>query len=326
MTPDVADLRGGLKCHLAAPEPRDSRPGWPSPVRRLVAMVRPPFGASRWRFALPRPALSWPASSSWRSRPAADEVRLEPPPDPGARPGSLDAAAPRDAALADRDAERREPPRTPLRAAEAALHPRPAALTHAPMHHFAYRNGVLHAEGVRPPRRSRMWSARRSTAIPPPPWSGITASSRKLSPDTDALVCYAMKANSNQAVLATLAALGAGMDIVSGGRAAPGPRGRRPGRADRVLRGRQDPRRDGRRPRPRRSSASTSSRSPSSRRSPRSRSPAAARRRSRSASIRMSTPGPTPRSRPAGPRTSSGSRSPAPGRSTPGRPRSRASG
>ena len=33
----------------------------------------------------------------------------------------------------------------------------------------------------------------------------------------DALVCFAMKANSNQAVLATLGRLGAGMDIVSGG-------------------------------------------------------------------------------------------------------------
>mgnify|MGYP006170595647 CR=1 FL=1 len=33
----------------------------------------------------------------------------------------------------------------------------------------------------------------------------------------DALVCYAMKANSNQAVLRTLGHLGAGMDIVSGG-------------------------------------------------------------------------------------------------------------
>ncbi len=33
----------------------------------------------------------------------------------------------------------------------------------------------------------------------------------------DALVCYAVKANSNQAVLKTLARLGAGMDVVSGG-------------------------------------------------------------------------------------------------------------
>ena len=35
--------------------------------------------------------------------------------------------------------------------------------------------------------------------------------------DVDALVCYAMKANSNQAVIATLARLGAGADVVSGG-------------------------------------------------------------------------------------------------------------
>ncbi|MDC0739067.1 diaminopimelate decarboxylase [Cognatishimia sp. SS12] len=34
---------------------------------------------------------------------------------------------------------------------------------------------------------------------------------------TDHLVCYAMKAASNQAILKTLAALGAGMDVVSGG-------------------------------------------------------------------------------------------------------------
>src|SRR6516225_6417170 len=35
--------------------------------------------------------------------------------------------------------------------------------------------------------------------------------------DVDALVCYALKANSNQAVVATLARLGAGADVVSGG-------------------------------------------------------------------------------------------------------------
>ena len=35
--------------------------------------------------------------------------------------------------------------------------------------------------------------------------------------DIDAMVCYAMKANSNQAVLKTLARLGAGVDVVSGG-------------------------------------------------------------------------------------------------------------
>src|SRR5262249_40827608 len=35
--------------------------------------------------------------------------------------------------------------------------------------------------------------------------------------DVRALVCYAMKANSNQAVIRTLAKLGAGADVVSGG-------------------------------------------------------------------------------------------------------------
>jgi diaminopimelate decarboxylase len=35
--------------------------------------------------------------------------------------------------------------------------------------------------------------------------------------DVDALVCYSLKANSNQAVIATLAKLGAGADVVSGG-------------------------------------------------------------------------------------------------------------
>ena len=33
----------------------------------------------------------------------------------------------------------------------------------------------------------------------------------------DTLICYALKANSNQAVIATLAKLGAGMDVVSEG-------------------------------------------------------------------------------------------------------------
>src|SRR5206468_8087043 len=35
--------------------------------------------------------------------------------------------------------------------------------------------------------------------------------------DKKALVCYALKANSNQSVLRTLAKLGAGADVVSGG-------------------------------------------------------------------------------------------------------------
>ncbi|WP_243369690.1 diaminopimelate decarboxylase [Microvirga solisilvae] len=84
------------------------------------------------------------------------------------------------------------------------------------MHHFAYRDGVLHAEDV---------SLRRladEVGTPFYCYSSATLERHyrvfsEAFADTDALVCYAMKANSNQAVLTTLARLGAGMDIVSEG-------------------------------------------------------------------------------------------------------------
>ncbi|NNC00758.1 diaminopimelate decarboxylase, partial [Corallococcus exiguus] len=84
------------------------------------------------------------------------------------------------------------------------------------MHHFAYRNGVLHAEGVD--------LSRIANEVGTPFYCYSTATLERhyrvlaeAFADTDALVCYAMKANSNQAVLTTLARLGAGMDIVSEG-------------------------------------------------------------------------------------------------------------
>ncbi|PVE22361.1 diaminopimelate decarboxylase [Microvirga sp. KLBC 81] len=84
------------------------------------------------------------------------------------------------------------------------------------MHHFSYRDGVLHAEDV---------SLRRlADEVGTPFYCYSTATLERhyrvfaeAFADTDALVCYAMKANSNQAVLKTLARLGAGMDIVSEG-------------------------------------------------------------------------------------------------------------
>ena len=84
------------------------------------------------------------------------------------------------------------------------------------MHHFAYRDGILHAEDV---------SLRRladEVGTPFYCYSSATLERHyrvfsQAFADTDALVCYAMKANSNQAVLKTLARLGAGMDIVSEG-------------------------------------------------------------------------------------------------------------
>ncbi|MVA98052.1 diaminopimelate decarboxylase [Nitratireductor sp. CAU 1489] len=84
------------------------------------------------------------------------------------------------------------------------------------MNHFDYRDGVLFAEDVPVPRVA--------AAVGTPFYCYSTATlSRHYTvfsdafADLDALVCYAMKANSNQAVLKTLAGLGAGADVVSEG-------------------------------------------------------------------------------------------------------------
>ena len=84
------------------------------------------------------------------------------------------------------------------------------------MNHFDYRNGVLHAEGVN--------LVDIAEAVGTPFYCYSTATlERHYRVFTEAfagekaLVCYAMKANSNQSVLRTLAKLGAGADVVSGG-------------------------------------------------------------------------------------------------------------
>lgn len=86
------------------------------------------------------------------------------------------------------------------------------------MHHFHARNGVLHAEDVPLPRIAE------AVGTPVYVYSAATLT-RHYRVFADALagagvphlVCYAMKANSNQAVVSLLAGLGAGMDVVSGG-------------------------------------------------------------------------------------------------------------
>ena len=84
------------------------------------------------------------------------------------------------------------------------------------MRHFAYRDGVLAAEDVPLPEIAR------AVGTPFYCYSSATIERHfRVFQDAfagqDALVAYAMKANSNQAVLKTLAALGAGMDVVSEG-------------------------------------------------------------------------------------------------------------
>ena len=84
------------------------------------------------------------------------------------------------------------------------------------MNHFDYRDGVLHAEAVN--------LSELADAVGTPFYCYSTATlERHYRVFTEAfagektLVCYAMKANSNQSVLRTLAKLGAGADVVSGG-------------------------------------------------------------------------------------------------------------
>src|SRR3974390_2336328 len=84
------------------------------------------------------------------------------------------------------------------------------------MHHFVYRDGVLHAEAVN--------LAALAQAVGTPFYCYSTATLERhyklfagAFADVRALVCYAMKANSNQAVIRTLARLGAGADVVSEG-------------------------------------------------------------------------------------------------------------
>lgn len=84
------------------------------------------------------------------------------------------------------------------------------------MNHFEYRDGRLHAEGV------SLEAIAAQVGTPFYCYSTATLERHyKVFADAfagqKALVCYALKANSNQAVIATLARLGAGADVVSGG-------------------------------------------------------------------------------------------------------------
>lgn len=84
------------------------------------------------------------------------------------------------------------------------------------MHYFAYRDGVLHAEAVN--------LAALADRVGTPFYCYSTATLERhyrifagAFSDVPSLVCYAVKANSNQAVLTSLARLGCGADVVSAG-------------------------------------------------------------------------------------------------------------
>src|SRR5258708_40322252 len=84
------------------------------------------------------------------------------------------------------------------------------------MHHFAYRNGVLHAEAVN--------LVDLAQAVATPFYCYSTATLRRhydvfadAFADVKALICSGMKANSNQGASKTLPGCGAGGDAVSEG-------------------------------------------------------------------------------------------------------------
>ncbi len=84
------------------------------------------------------------------------------------------------------------------------------------MNHFQYRDGVLHAEAV------SLTALAAEVGTPFYCYSTATLERHyrvfaEAFSGVSTLVCYAMKANSNQSVLKTLAKLGAGADVVSGG-------------------------------------------------------------------------------------------------------------
>lgn len=84
------------------------------------------------------------------------------------------------------------------------------------MDHFLYKDGVLNAEDV------LLTDIAATVGTPFYVYSTATLSRHfrvfdEALEGMDHLVCYAMKANSNIAVLKILAELGAGMDVVSGG-------------------------------------------------------------------------------------------------------------
>jgi len=84
------------------------------------------------------------------------------------------------------------------------------------MHHFHYLNGTLYAEDVS--------LIQLADEVGTPFYCYSTATLERhyrvleqAFAGQNALICFAVKANSNQAVLTTMARLGAGMDVVSEG-------------------------------------------------------------------------------------------------------------
>src|SRR5437762_8046804 len=84
------------------------------------------------------------------------------------------------------------------------------------MHSFHYRDGHLYCEGVDLTRIAREFGTPTYVYSAETILDHYTRLDAALAP-LDHLICYAVKANSNRAILKLLADAGAGFDVVSGG-------------------------------------------------------------------------------------------------------------
>ena len=239
--------RGRLKSRFAARRgkarsrgARRTKFGGPSPARGLVAMVRRRFGAFDAVSPCPRPASSWrgrlPVAfglrPSRRARAAAGPL--------GAKDGAGGAARGADRPLGRRNAESRREASHAVREAEAALHPRSA-----PLKRRRCTTSRI-ATAFCMPRKST--SARSPTEVGTPFYCYSTATlerhyrglrRRLRRHGRPRLLCHEGELEPGRARDPRAARRRHGHRL--GGRVAPGARGRRAGRADRLLRSRQDP-------------------------------------------------------------------------------------
>src|SRR5207244_12131947 len=87
---------------------------------------------------------------------------------------------------------------------------------HSPVHFFRYRDAKLHCEDVDLARVAEKFGTPLYIYSAGTILDHYTRLDAALAP-LDHLICYAVKANSNRAILKLLADAGAGFDIVSGG-------------------------------------------------------------------------------------------------------------
>ena len=107
------------------------------------------------------------------------------------------------------------------------------------MNHFSYRDGVL------APKTCRWTTLAREVGTPFYCYSSATLARHykvfAAALPQDSLIAFSVKANGNLAVLKTLARLGAGADVVSGGELKKARAAGIPAEQDRFFRRRQDP-------------------------------------------------------------------------------------